>query len=138
MLLQQVLRCGIKVYHLRVLRCQILTPLETRFASVREGAGILTHEEICPELHRRLLVTCTMNGAALHLFRDRLLMRQRSSYSRKRNRYWCPWDATPIVNRCVVKETEETEEAQESFDTLLCWRLLSMLHRGNILRSRAT
>ena len=31
---------------------------------VREGAGIPTHEEICPELHRRLLVTCTMNGAA--------------------------------------------------------------------------
>ena len=32
--------------------------------TVREGAGIPTHEEICPELRRRLLVTCTMNGAA--------------------------------------------------------------------------
>ena len=49
-----------------------------------------------------------------------------------------PMDATPIVDRCVVEETEETEEAQESFDTLLLQETLSMLHRGNILPSRAT
>ena len=32
--------------------------------TVRTGAGIPTHEEICPELRRRLLVTCTVKGAA--------------------------------------------------------------------------
>ena len=64
-------------------------------------------------------------------------MRQRSSRSRKRNRYWCPWDATTIVERCVVEDTEETEEAQESSDTLLLLETLSMLHRGNMFPSRA-
>ena len=65
MLLHQVLRCYIKV-----------VPLESKAAlntdatgnkvciTVREGAGIPTHEEICPVLRRRLLVTCTVDGAA--------------------------------------------------------------------------
>ena len=104
--------------------------------TVLKGAGIPTHEEICPELRRRLLVTCTVKGAApCTFFRDRSLVRQRSSCSRKRNRYWCPWDATTIVERC---EVEETEEAQESSDTLLLLEPLSMLLRGKMLPSRAT
>ena len=32
--------------------------------TVQEGAGILTYKEICPELRCRLLVTCTVGGAA--------------------------------------------------------------------------
>ena len=32
--------------------------------TVLKGAGIQTHEEICPELRGRLLVTCTVKGAA--------------------------------------------------------------------------
>ena len=77
-------------------------------------------------------------SSALTFFRDRSLVRQRSSCSRKRNRYWCPWDATTIVERCEVEETEETEEARESSDTLLLLEPLSMLLRGKMLPSRAT
>ena len=65
-------------------------------------------------------------------------MRQIPGHSLKRNHYWCPWDAPTIVERCVVEDTEETKEAQESSDTLLLLATLSMLHSGNILPSRAT
>ena len=104
--------------------------------SVLKGAGIPNHEEICPELCLRMLVTCTAKGAApCTFFRDCSSVRQCLSCSRKRNRCWCPWDATTIVERC---EVEKTENAQESSDTLLLLEPLSMMLRGIMFTSRAT
>ena len=83
--------------------------------TVREGAGIPTPEEICPVLRRRLLLTSTVDGP--------LVNEANSCHSLKRNHYWCPWDAPTIVDRCVVEDTEETQEHKRILTPFSCWRL---------------
>ena len=84
--------------------------------SVMKEAVIPNHEEICPELCLRILETCTGKGATpCTFFRDCSLVRQCPIRSRRRIRYWCPWDATTIVERCEVEETEKgTRELRHS------------------------
>ena len=67
------------------------------FAVMKETV-IPRHEEICPELCLRILVTCTGKGATpCTFFKDYSLVRQCPIRSRERIRYWCPWDATTIA-----------------------------------------